>query len=234
MGEILVKYHPTANNNVVGVIESEGAEAVVPDMLDFFLYSLADPIYHYETLAGTRSKKILAQLYIHLLEKSRRNMVEALQNSQRFSAPIPIEEMAELAKPILQLGHHTGEGWFLTAEMIELIKSGTPNIICVQPFACLPNHVTGKGMMRAIKKHYPQANITAVDYDPGASEVNQLNRIKLMLAVAFKNLQAEEEYKGAVLPAKKGPGPGSGEAIRIKPGPKPGPIRVTKNGIAQD
>ena len=234
VGEILVKYHPTANNNVVGVIESEGAEAVVPDMLDFFLYSLADPIYHYETLAGTRSKKILAQLYIHLLEKSRRNMVEALQNSQRFSAPIPIEEMAELAKPILQLGHHTGEGWFLTAEMIELIKSGTPNIICVQPFACLPNHVTGKGMMRAIKKHYPQANITAVDYDPGASEVNQLNRIKLMLAVAFKNLRAEEEYKGAVLPAKKGPGPGSGEAIRIKPGPKPGPIRVTKNGIAQD
>ena len=230
VGEILVKYHPTANNNVVGVIESEGAEAVVPDMLDFFLYSLADPIYHYEKLAGTRKKKVLSQMYIHLLEKSRRNMVEALQNSQRFSAPIPIAEMGELAKPILQLGHHTGEGWFLTAEMIELIISGTPNIICVQPFACLPNHVTGKGMMRAIKKHYPQANITAVDYDPGASEVNQLNRIKLMLAVAFKNLQAEEGHKEAVLPAKKEPGFGSGEAIRIKPGQ----VSITSGSIAKD
>lgn len=207
VGEILVKYHPTANNNVVGVIESEGAEAVVPDMMDFFLYSLSDPIYHHEVLAGSKKKKLIAQLVLNLLEKSRRPMVEALQRSSRFDAPLPIKQMAELVKPILQLGHHTGEGWYLTAEMIELVTTGTPNVICVQPFACLPNHITGKGMIRAIKKHYPQANITAVDYDPGASEVNQLNRIKLMLAVAFKNLKAEEVKPKQQLPQgqKRGP-----------------------------
>lgn len=204
VGEILVKYHPTANNNVVSVIESEGAEAVVPDMLDFFLYSLADPIYHYRYLAGSKKKKILANIYINYLEKYRRKMVEALNNSSRFGAPAPIKHMAELASPILQLGHHTGEGWFLTAEMIELIESGTPNIVCVQPFACLPNHVTGKGMIKAVKSHYPQANITAIDYDPGVSEVNQLNRIKLMLAVAFKNLKAADEHISRPLTVKKG------------------------------
>ena len=213
VGEILVKYHPTANNNVVGIIESEGAEAVVPDMLDFFLYSLADPIYHYEKLAGSRKKKITSQLVINLLEKARRTAVEALRESSRFDTPVSIEYMAELAKPILQLGHHTGEGWFLTAEMIELIKSGTPNIICIQPFACLPNHVTGKGMIKAIKKHYPQANITAVDYDPGASEVNQLNRIKLMLAVAFKNMKDTGEM--SLPPAVKGGSGSYEEAVRI-------------------
>ncbi len=230
VGEILVKYHPTANNNVVGVIESEGAEAVVPDMLDFFLYSLADPIYHYEVLAGTRKKKILSRLYISLLEKYRRKMVEALQESSRFGAPVPIEHMAELARPILQLGHHAGEGWFLTAEMIELIESGTPNIICIQPFACLPNHVTGKGMIKAIKKHYPQANITAVDYDPGASEVNQLNRIKLMLAVAFKNLKAEENKTEDTSGTKKGTGLISGETVIITPEL----IKAPPTGTAQE
>lgn len=230
VGEILVKYHPTANNNVVSVIESEGAEAVVPDMLDFFLYSLADPIYHYETLAGSRKKKILSRLYINLLEKSRRNMAEALKASSRFGAPVPIEHMAELAKPILQLGHHAGEGWFLTAEMIELIETGTPNIICVQPFACLPNHVTGKGMIKAIKKHYPQANITAVDYDPGASEVNQLNRIKLMMAVAFKNLKTEDDKTDTTPVPKRGTGTGYGEAVIITPEL----IKAPPTGTAQE
>ena len=113
---------------------------------------------------------------------------------------------------------------------IELIRTGTPNIVCVQPFACLPNHVTGKGMIRAIKKHYPQANITAVDYDPGASEVNQLNRIKLMLAVAFKNLSAEGDQAAAAPMVKKETGLDRGEAIIIKPGTIP----VTRDGIAQD
>ncbi|MBQ3462069.1 MAG: hypothetical protein IJH36_03000, partial [Clostridia bacterium] len=113
-----------------------------------------------------------------------------------------IADIAEGAKQVLQLGHCTGEGWFLTGEMIELINSGVPNIACVQPFACLPNHVTGKGMIKELRRQFPQANIVAVDYDPGASEVNQLNRIKLMMAVAFENLKKDEEFD-KIKPKKK-------------------------------
>ena len=102
-----------------------------------------------------------------------------------------IEDIAQQTKPFLSIGNQYGEGWFLTGEMIELIKTGVPNIVCIQPFACLPNHVVGKGVIKALKKAYPQANIAAVDYDPGASEVNQLNRIKLMLSTARENLNRE-------------------------------------------
>lgn len=109
-------------------------------------------------------------------------------------APGHIAEIADGAKSVLQLGHCTGEGWFLTGEMIELINSGVPNIVCVQPFACLPNHVTGKGMIKEIRRQYPNSNIVAIDYDPGASEVNQLNRIKLMMAVAFEEQKKAEMY----------------------------------------
>ena len=119
--------------------------------------------------------------------------VKALEESNRFEPTKRIQELGKLASNILSLGHQTGEGWFLTAEMIELIESGADNIVCMQPFACLPNHVTGKGMMKALKKHYPNANIVAVDYDPGASVVNQVNRIKLMLSVAFKKLKEENK-----------------------------------------
>jgi predicted nucleotide-binding protein (sugar kinase/HSP70/actin superfamily) len=115
-------------------------------------------------------------------------MIKALNASQRFEAPAAIETLASKAKEIVSIGNQTGEGWFLTGEMIELIETGAPNIVCMQPFACLPNHVTGKGAIKALRKKYPQSNIVAVDYDPGASEVNQLNRIKLMLSTAFKNM----------------------------------------------
>ncbi len=121
-------------------------------------------------------------------------MKKQLEKSTRFSKPKHIKELADMASPILSLGNQTGEGWFLTAEMIELIESGTSNIVCLQPFACLPNHVTGKGMIKALKERYPKSNIVAIDYDPGASNVNQLNRIKLMLSVAFKNLGDELKY----------------------------------------
>ena len=114
--------------------------------------------------------------------------IDALKKSRRFAPPVPIEKIAEATKPFLSLGNQYGEGWFLAGEMVELITSGTPNVICIQPFACLPNHVVGKGVIKVLKKAYPQANIAAVDYDPGASEVNQLNRIKLMLSAAKQNL----------------------------------------------
>lgn len=196
VGEILVKFHPTANNSVVDVIEREGAEAVMPDLTDFLLYCAYDANFKYRYLSGTFKKKVINNLAIVAIEFYRRNLRKALKKSHRFEPPSDIYTLAKAASKVLSLGNMTGEGWFLTAEMIELIKSGAGNIVCMQPFACLPNHVTGKGMIKELKRMYPKANIVPVDYDPGASEVNQLNRIKLMLAAAFKNLKFEsEEYK---------------------------------------
>lgn len=189
VGEILVKYHPAANNNIVGLLEQEGAEVVVPDLLDFFTYSTYDSVFRYEELSGSRKGMLAARLLIAYMENTRREMCIALNASRRFHAPESVYYMADKAKRIMSLGHHAGEGWLLTAEMIELIETGAPNIVCVQPFGCLPNHVTGKGMVRKLRHEYPEANIVAIDYDPGASEVNQLNRIKLMLSVAMREFE---------------------------------------------
>ncbi|MDF2500067.1 MAG: CoA-substrate-specific enzyme activase [Anaerosporomusa subterranea] len=189
VGEILVKYHPTANNHLVDVLESEGAEAVVPDMLDFFLYCAYDSKVHYDLLAGSLMNKAKGILFRKVVEFYRRHLRKALAASKRFAPPYTIEHIAKLAENHLSLGNLTGEGWLLTGEMVELIQSGVDNIVCLQPFACLPNHITGKGMMRELRRSYPDANIVAIDYDPGASQVNQLNRIKLMLAVAKERLQ---------------------------------------------
>lgn len=189
VGEILVKFHPDANNNVVQVVENEGAEAVMPDLIDFFLYCAYDANFKYKNLSGTFKKLIVNNAVIFGIELYRRHMRKYLTKSKRFEAPHSIYHLANSASEILSLGNQTGEGWFLTAEMIELIKSGARNIVCMQPFACLPNHVTGKGMIKELRRRYPETNIVAVDYDPGASEVNQLNRIKLMMSVAFKNLK---------------------------------------------
>jgi len=192
VGEILVKFHPTANNDIVRILEDEGAEAVVPDLLDFFFYSAYDNKFKADYLGKSKKSKNLSYLAIFYMETYRSVMKKELEKSNRFSRPKHINELARMASPILSLGHQTGEGWFLTAEMVELIKSGTKNIVCLQPFACLPNHVTGKGMMKALKERYTDSNIVAIDYDPGASNVNQLNRIKLMLSVAIRNLQNNE------------------------------------------
>lgn len=193
VGEILVKFHPTANNNVVEVIEGEGAEAVVPDLTDFILYCAYDEDFKYKYLNGTWLAKTTGKFIIRFVEHYRAVMKEELSRSRRFTPPCNIQEMAEGAGHILSIGNQTGEGWFLTAEMVELVKSGTKNIICVQPFACLPNHVTGKGMIKELKRRYPGTNIAPIDYDPGASEVNQLNRIKLMMSVAFKAIEKQGE-----------------------------------------
>ena len=195
VGEILVKFHPTANNDVVDVVEREGAEAVMPDLTDFFLYCAYGPNFSHRYLSASLTSKIIGNLVIKGIELYREHMRKVLTASKRFEAPSTIYELARKASKLLSLGNCTGEGWFLTAEMIELIEEGAANIICMQPFACLPNHVTGKGMIKALKKEYPQANIVPVDYDPGASEVNQLNRIKLMMAAAFKNMEEKESGK---------------------------------------
>lgn len=184
VGEILVKYMPLANNYLVELLEREGAEAVVPDLMDFLNYSFYNQRYKCENYSTSKIAVFGARLVIWAIKKLRKPAVEALKASNRFDAPVPIEKIAEMTKPFLSLGNQYGEGWFLTGEMVELLTSGTPNIVCIQPFACLPNHVVGKGVIKALKERYPYANIAAVDYDPGASEVNQLNRIKLMLSEA--------------------------------------------------
>ncbi|MCX7903685.1 MAG: 2-hydroxyacyl-CoA dehydratase [Caloramator sp.] len=189
VGEILVKYHPTANNQIVKLLEEEGAEVVLPDLADFLLYSAYDEEFKYHNLTGDLKARIGGLLSIKVIEFYRREIRKALNGSKRFSPPSTIEEKAQLAQTLLSLGNMTGEGWFLTGEMMELIENNVPNIVCLQPFGCLPNHIVGKGMIKELRRRYPNSNIVAVDYDPGASEVNQINRIKLMLSNAYKNLE---------------------------------------------
>ena len=188
VGEILVKFSPLANNHVVELLEAEGAEAVMPDLLDFLLYCFYDSNVKADNLGGKRSTAHLCNMGISLLEYFRRTCRRELERSTHFLPPARIQDLASMAKHYVSLGNQTGEGWFLTGEMLELIHSGTTNIICTQPFGCLPNHIVGKGVIKGLRASHPEANIIAVDYDPGASEVNQLNRIKLMLSTAQKNL----------------------------------------------
>ena len=188
VGEILVKYHPNANNDIVGTIEKEGGEAVVLDMVDFFLYGFYNKKFNYEHLSGTKKEKNINVMLIRAVEWLRKPMREALRDSVHFTEPAHIEQTAEAASEVLSIGNQCGEGWLLTGEMVELIHHDCENIVCLQPFGCLPNHVVGKGMLKQIRKMNPKANIAAIDFDPGASSVNQLNRIKLMMSTAQKNL----------------------------------------------
>ncbi|MBE5874014.1 MAG: 2-hydroxyglutaryl-CoA dehydratase [Lachnospiraceae bacterium] len=190
VGEILVKFSPAGNNHLVELLESEGAEAVVPDLIDFMLYCFYNQIYKAEHLGTSKKAARLSNLGIWGIEKVlRKASNKEFKKSKHFTPPTPIRETVAMAEPIVSIGNQTGEGWFLTGEMVELIHDGVPNIVCTQPFACLPNHVVGKGVIKALRKAYPQSNVVAIDYDPGASEVNQLNRIKLMLSTAQKNLE---------------------------------------------
>ena len=193
VGEILVKYMPLANNHLVDLLEREGAEAVVPELLDFFSMVLYNAEYKHKYLGTGFWTALLSKVGIEGIEAVRKPAVEALEKSRRFDAPRHIREVAEPTKPFLSMGNQYGEGWFLCGEMVELLEEGVDNIVCIQPFACLPNHVMGKGVIKALKKAYPRANIAAVDYDPGASEVNQLNRIKLMLTAARRQLEEVKE-----------------------------------------
>ncbi|MBR0172700.1 MAG: 2-hydroxyacyl-CoA dehydratase [Lachnospiraceae bacterium] len=188
VGEILVKFAPAANNHLVELLEKEGAEAVVPDLIDFMLYCFYNQIYKAEELGTSKKAALFCRFGIRAVEFVRGAATKAFRQSVHFDPPTDIDTLVEYAKPIVSIGNETGEGWFLTAEMIELIKEGAPNIVCTQPFGCLPNHVVGKGVIKELRKRYPQANIVAIDYDPGASEVNQLNRIKLMLSGAQRKV----------------------------------------------
>ena len=211
VGEILVKFHPTANNDLVNLLEREGAEAVVPDLLTFALYCCHNQVQKEKYLGGSRKARIVGNLVAKVIEWYQKPMMDALEKSKRFDKPENIRSLGKEAEKIVSLCNQTGEGWFLTAEMIELIHSGVPNIVCTQPFGCLPNHVVGKGVIKELRKQYPMSNVVAIDYDPGASEVNQLNRIKLMLASANKNLEKANEHN-----TKKLKKPHSAEQVAFK------------------
>ena len=187
VGEILVKFHPTANNQVVRVIESEGCEANVPGLMDFFLFGLANQRSMRKEIGASAKKYATHWMGISLIHNLREGINKMLRASKRFEPYGKIYDLMDKAEEVLSLCNTMGEGWLLTAEMLELVESGTPNIVCCSPFACLPNHVVGKSVIKRIRQMHPESNIVAVDYDPGASEVNQLNRIKLMISVAKEN-----------------------------------------------
>ncbi len=195
VGEILVKFHPTANNNIVDVLEKEGAEAVMPEFINFFTAWSVNTVYRAKFLEGSKKSSILARVFLMFANFYQKNYIKSLKNSKRFSVPKDIRSLANKTEKVVSIGNQTGEGWLLTGEMIELIEDGVENIICMQPFGCLPNHIVGKGSIKELKRIYKNANIIPIDYDPSASEVNQINRIKLMLSKAFKSISNDISYE---------------------------------------
>ncbi len=200
VGEIYVKFSPLGNNNLEDFLLSEGAEPVVPGLTDFIIFKVYNRIVDVDIYGGLWAKKKACQVLKGFIENCQKDMIAALKKS-RFRAPGTFEEMHKLVHGYLGDGNKMGEGWLLTGEMLELIHSGVPNIVCTQPFGCLPNHIVGKGMIRKLKDDYPNSNIVAIDYDPGATKINQENRIKLMLANArqlAKQAAAQEAEKELV------------------------------------
>ena len=194
VGEIYIKFSSLGNNQLEQFLLDEGAEPVVPGLTDFLIFKIYNRVSDVEMFGGSRAKQALCKFFMGYVEKCQLDMIGALKNSG-FRAPGTFAELHQLIYGYLNDGCKMGEGWLLTAEMLELIHSGTPNIVCAQPFGCLPNHIVGKGMIRVLKDDYPDSNIVAVDYDPGATKINQENRIKLMLANA-KRRAAEEKKAG--------------------------------------
>ena len=192
VGEIYVKFSPLGNNNLEDFLLSEGAEPVVPGLTDFMIFKIFNREVDVNIYGGLWAKKKFCQAFKGYIEDCQKDMIAALKKS-RFRAPGTFEDMHKLVQGYLGDGNKMGEGWLLTGEMLELIHSGVPNIVCTQPFGCLPNHIVGKGMIRRLKDDYPYSNIVAIDYDPGATKINQENRIKLMLANAKALAKQESE-----------------------------------------
>ena len=199
VGEVLIKYHPFGNNFVADILEKEGAEVVLPDFMGFAKFMATHRITFNKLLNTNKTSAKISKIAIKLIDILEKDVKIALANSKKgYLPPCDIWHLEDKVKDILSIGNQTGEGWFLTAEMIEYIENGIPNIVCVQPFACLPNHVVGKGVIKTIRSKFPEANISPIDYDPGASEANQTNRIKLLMTVAKDNLKAKQNAKKAI------------------------------------
>ena len=199
VGEVLIKYHPFGNNEVIKVLENECAEVISPDFMGFIKFIATHKITNNSLLNRDKAKAKIFGVVIKLIEMIEGELIKALKTSKKdYLLPVDIFELETKVKDILSIGNQTGEGWFLTAEMVEYIEHGIPNIVCVQPFACLPNHVVGKGVIKTIREKYPYANIAPIDYDPGASETNQTNRIKLLTTVAKDNLKKDIQSMKAI------------------------------------
>ena len=188
VGEIYVKYSPLANNQLEAFLRSQDCEVNVPGILGFVFFKVDNRIEDIKLYGGNPIKKAACEGLMKILENNESMMLGCLAEYPQFHAPCSYQELKKMVDGVIGYGAKMGEGWLLTAEMVELIHSGYGNIVCAQPFGCLPNHIVGKGMIRRLRQLYPKSNIVPIDYDPGATRVNQENRIKLMLAVAKENL----------------------------------------------
>ncbi len=202
VGEIYVKFSALGNNNLEKFLLSEGVEPVVPGLTDFMLYSINAKVVDVDLYGGKKTTKWGCQFFQNYIEKCQQDMIDALNESGRFRAPGSFAQLHKMIRGYMGEGNKMGEGWLLTAEMLELIHTGTPNIVCAQPFGCLPNHIVGKGMLRKLKDDYPMSNVVAIDYDPGATQINQENRIKLMLANAHGLAKEQAGQKPAQTPPR--------------------------------
>ena len=191
VGEIYVKYSPLGNNNLEDFLRSVNAEVVIPGLLDFCMYCVVNSIIDRNLYGGKLIKAGMYSIIYKWLLKKQSDVISAINENSGFTPPMKFDMTVARVKDYISHGVKMGEGWLLTAEMVELIHSGAGNIVCTQPFGCLPNHIAGKGMMRKIKEKNPEANIVAIDYDPGATKINQENRIKLMLSVAKRNIELD-------------------------------------------
>ena len=196
VGEIYVKFSSLGNNNLERFLLKEGAEPVVPGLTDFIIFKIYNREVDVDIYGGSAVKRAVCRFFKHYVEKCQQDMIDALKSSGRFRAPGTFADLHRLVQGYLGDGCKMGEGWLLTAEMLELIHSGTGNIVCAQPFGCLPNHIVGKGMIRKLKDDHPGSNVVAIDYDPSATKINQENRIKLMLANAVRIRDKERELAG--------------------------------------
>ncbi|MDD2994482.1 MAG: 2-hydroxyacyl-CoA dehydratase [Pygmaiobacter sp.] len=202
VGEIYVKYSKLANNDLEGFLASQDCEVMVPGVLSFMIFSVDHRIEDHSLYGGNPFKRLLAVWLKKMFLKLEANMLTVLRRYPHFTAPSPFSHLKELAEGIIGYGNKMGEGWLLTAEMLELISLGYGNIVCAQPFGCLPNHISGKGMIHKLHAMHPNSNIVAIDYDPSATRVNQENRIKLMLAVGREALDCAPVSGGAAAQAQ--------------------------------
>lgn len=195
VGEIFVKFSPLGNNNLEDFLIKEGAQPVLPGLMEFILYTVYDVIADSELYGGHRIKKAIYSLVYRYLINKQEDVNRIIEEEGTFDRPIVFDEARKKVQELIGLGVKMGEGWLLTAEMLSLINDGIKNVVITQPFGCLPNHICGKGMMKPLKEKYPDVNLVAVDYDPGATKINQENRIKLMLSNALPQKKAEEKTK---------------------------------------
>lgn len=195
VGEIYIKYAPLGNNHLEEFLESENCEVIIPGLMDFISFKADNRYSDAELYGGRKIARMVSKLLIDKLDIVKTDMRKAVSAYPQFEAPNSFSHLKELVKGYVGYGNKMGEGWLLTGEMIELIHENVPNIVCTQPFGCLPNHVAGKGMIRLIKKNNPTANIVAIDYDPGSTKVNQENRIRLMLSNAREQMRLQQKQK---------------------------------------